>query len=129
MWVHNADCCGVDVKTSPLPVAGAKRSDKVNEIYKSNPKHTLGQTGNRPNAGIEPRNSFKLFEESKVIGKQRFSIDENGDIHRFMNSNSPDGWHWAGSTADKSAPLQLTNEQKATLKKLFPEHKSNKRLK
>ncbi|MPW65041.1 polymorphic toxin-type HINT domain-containing protein [Moraxella catarrhalis] len=129
VWVHNADCCGVDVKTSPLPVAGAKRSDKVNEIYKSNPKHTLGQTGNRPNAGIEPKNSFELFEESKVIGKQRFSVDENGDIHRFMNSNSPDGWHWAGSTADKSAPLQLTNEQKATLKKLFPEHKSNKRLK
>ncbi|MPW73603.1 adhesin, partial [Moraxella catarrhalis] len=49
MWVHNAECCGVDVKTSPLPVAGAKRSDKVNEAYKSNPKHTLGQTGNRPN--------------------------------------------------------------------------------
>lgn len=46
-----------------------------------------------------------------------------------MNSNSPDGWHWAGSTADKSTPLQLTNEQKATLKKLFPEYKSNKRLK
>lgn len=89
----------------------------------------MGQTGNRPNAGIEPRNSFELFEESKIIGKQRFSVDENGDIHRFMNSNSPDGWHWAGSTADKSAPLQLTNEQKATLKKLFPEHKSNKRLK
>ncbi|WP_084137764.1 polymorphic toxin-type HINT domain-containing protein [Moraxella caprae] len=129
VWVHNDECCGVDVKTSPLPVAEAKRSDKINEIYKSNPKHTLGQTGNRPNAGIEPRNSFELFEESKIIGKQRFSVDENGDIHRFMNSNSPDGWHWAGSTADKSAPLQLTNEQKATLKKLFPEHKSNKRLK
>ncbi|WP_435938682.1 polymorphic toxin-type HINT domain-containing protein [Moraxella bovoculi] len=129
VWVHNADCCGVDVKTSPLPVAEAKKSEKIGETYKSNPKHTLGQTGNRPNAGIEPRNSFELFEESKIIGKQIFSVDENGDIHRFMNSNSPDGWHWAGSTADKSALLQLTNEQKATLKRLFPEHKSNKRLK
>ena len=69
MWVHNADCCRVDVKTSPLPVAEAKKSEKIGETYKSNPKHTLGQTGNRPNAGIEPRNSFKLFEESKVIGE------------------------------------------------------------
>ncbi len=91
MWVHNADCCDVDVKTSALPVAEAKKSDKIDEIYKSNPKHTLGQAGNRPNAGIEPRDSFELFEASKVIGKQRFSIDANGEIHRFMNSNSPDG--------------------------------------
>lgn len=99
------------------------------EVYKSNSKHTLGQPGNRPNAGIEPRNSFDLFETSKIAGKQRFSIDENGDIHRFMNSNFPEGWHWAGSTADKSAPLKLTNKQKSILKQLFPEHKSNKRLK
>ncbi len=76
VWVHNDECCGVDVKTSPLPVAEAKKSEKISETYKSNPKHTLGQTGNRPNAGIEPRNSFELFEESKIIGKQRFSIDK-----------------------------------------------------
>ncbi|MPW54569.1 DUF637 domain-containing protein, partial [Moraxella catarrhalis] len=102
VWVHNADCCGVDVKTSPLPVAGAKRSDKVNEIYKSNPKHTLGQTGNRPNAGIEPKNSFELFENSFQSGNKRYSIDSDGNIHQFANSN--DGtWHWAGRTGKDQA--------------------------
>ncbi|MPW63159.1 polymorphic toxin-type HINT domain-containing protein [Moraxella catarrhalis] len=108
VWVHNDGCCGVDVKTSPLPVAGAKRSDKVNEIYKSNPKHTLGQTGNRPNAGIEPRNSFELFENSFQSGNKRYSIDSDGNIHQFANSN--DGtWHWAGRTGKDQPESQRLN--------------------
>ena len=104
VWVHNADCCGVDVKTSPLPVAGAKRSDKVNEIYKSNPKHTLDQTGNRPNAGIEPKNSFELFENSFQSGNKRYSIDSDGNIHQFTHTNKGDNtWHWAGRTGKDQA--------------------------
>ena len=104
VWVHNDGCCGVDVKTSPLPVAGAKRSDKVNEIYKSNPKHTLGQTGNRPNAGIEPKNSFELFENSFQSGNKRYSIDSDGNIHQFTHTNKGDNtWHWAGRTGKDQA--------------------------
>ncbi|WP_064621917.1 hypothetical protein [Moraxella catarrhalis] len=43
--------------------------------YKSNQKHTLGQPGNRTNAGIEPENSFKLFGNSVSGGdKSMLSI-------------------------------------------------------
>lgn len=90
--------------------------------YKSNPKHTLGEQGNRPNAGIEPKNSLDLFGDSVFpkIGNQkaRFTMDKNGDIHQFM----PDGtgnYHWAGSTADKRNPLKITNKTKAALRKQF----------
>lgn len=90
--------------------------------YKSNPKHTLGEQGNRPNAGIEPKNSLDLFESSVFpkVGNQkaRFTMDKNGDIHQFM----PDGtgnYHWAGSTADKRNPLKITNKTKAALRKQF----------
>jgi len=39
-------------------------------VYKSNPKHTLGQQGNRPNAGIEPKDSISLFKQSIPSTKQ-----------------------------------------------------------
>ena len=104
MWVHNADCCGVDVKISPLPVAEAKKSEKIGETYKSNPKHTLGQTGNHPNAGIEPKNSFELFENSFQSGNKRYSIDSDGNIHQFTHTNKGDNtWHWAGRTGKDQA--------------------------
>ena len=69
--------------------------------YQSNPKHTLGQVGNRPNAGIESQNSLDLFNKSVESSKQpgvRFAYDEStGTLHRFADSN--DGsWHWNGST-------------------------------
>ncbi|MCT8343782.1 DUF637 domain-containing protein [Photorhabdus kleinii] len=75
--------------------------------YKSNPKHTLGQQGNRPNAGIEPKDSVDLFSHSissTSKEKQRYSVDPEKNVHRFSYSN--DGtWHWSGSTGDQKNPL------------------------
>ena len=70
----------------------------------SNPKHTPGAAGSRPNAGIEPKNSLSLFENSIATKdpKIRLAIDNEGNIHRFFNS-SKDGsgaYHWSGSTGD-----------------------------
>lgn len=49
-------------------------------------KHTLGGTSSRPNAGIEPKDSLKLFGSSVGGGKKRYAIDREGRIHQF-NSN------------------------------------------
>jgi len=81
-------------------------------VYKSNPKHTLGQASNRPNAGIEPKDSISLFEQSIPSTKQysnkevRFAVDSQGNVHRFVGTNGE--YHWNGSTADKNA---LTSDQ------------------
>lgn len=67
--------------------------------YKSNPKHSPGQFGNGPKAGIEPQNSLDLFSKSISSDKPnvRFAYDpETGAIHRFCESNGC--WHWNGST-------------------------------
>ena len=55
----------------------------------SNSKHTPGAQGFRPNAGTELRNSLDLFEHSIATKdpKIRLSIDNNGNIHRFFNTN------------------------------------------
>ena len=97
--------------------------------YKSHTKHTHGQPGNNLNAGIEPMNSLSLLRDSRVIDRQRFAFDKNGEIHRFMGDPNINVWHWAGSTADKKNPLQLTEKQRAKLQKEFPEQKDNKLLK
>lgn len=116
-------------KSSALPVPTPRKSSVNGETYTSNAKYTLGQAARSdPNAGIEPRNSFELFEQSKVSGRQRFTIDDKGAVHRFMNNNTAEGWHWAGSTSDKRNPLALTNKQKAELQKIYPEHKKNPNL-
>ncbi|MGB3434168.1 hemagglutinin repeat-containing protein [Achromobacter sp.] len=79
-------------------------------VYKSNSKHTAGQEGNRPNAGIEPSNSFSLFENSVPSSNSyqnkevRFSVDASGNIHRFEGSNGQ--FHWNGSSGDKNSPLR-----------------------
>ncbi|WP_239954918.1 VENN motif pre-toxin domain-containing protein [Pantoea sp. Z09] len=98
-------------KGSPLPTAQPTVTAN-GLIYKSNPKHTLGQPSNRPNAGIEPQDSLKLFEQSIPSTKQypnkevRFAVDSQGNIHRFVGTNGE--YHWNGSTADKNA---LTSDQ------------------
>lgn len=77
--------------------------------YQSNPKHTPGQPGNRPNAGIEPGNSLELFEESIPSTKypnQRYAYDETTNtLHRFYNDGN-DVWHWSGSTNQGVNSLQ-----------------------
>ncbi|KAA5944682.1 filamentous hemagglutinin N-terminal domain-containing protein [Enterobacter cloacae] len=76
--------------------------------YKSNPKHTPGQQGYSFNAGTEPKNSIDLFGSSVVSGKKRYSIDAEGNVHQFTNTN--DGtWHWSGSTGDKTVPIKKSD--------------------
>ena len=68
-------------------------------MYVSNPKHTLGKPGNRPNAGLEPSNSFELFGNS-LVGSDghRYARDPiDGSLHRFFYGNNGT-WHWTGST-------------------------------
>ncbi|WP_019671778.1 hypothetical protein [Psychrobacter lutiphocae] len=91
----------------PLPVPNPLKS-KNGLTYKSNPKHTLGQSGNRANAGIEPRNSFELFGNSVQSGRKRYSLDSSGNIHQYTNAN--DGtWHWAGRTGSDQPSAQRLN--------------------
>ena len=76
--------------------------------YKSNPKHSLGDQGNRNNAGIEPENAYELFQNSIPDPKNpnvRFSYEEStGGVHRFF-SDGNGTWHWSGSTIDPNNPL------------------------
>ncbi|WP_447766157.1 VENN motif pre-toxin domain-containing protein, partial [Enterobacter asburiae] len=98
-------------KGSAIPVPTPMKANN-GLVYKSNPKHTPGQSSNRPNAGIEPQDSLKLFEQSIPSTKQysnkevRFAVDSQGNVHRFVGTNGE--YHWNGSTADKNA---LTSEQ------------------
>ena len=75
----------------------------------SNSKHTLGGTGNRPNAGIEPKDSLKLFESSVEGGKKRYAIDSEGRIHQFNSNKEGDRWHWAGRTGKDQRVEQRIN--------------------
>lgn len=103
-------------KGSPIPVKDpVTASNGLN--FQSNPKHTI----NPPrNAGIEPKNSLSLFENSVSINaknqKARYTMDGSGDIHQLMPDNTG-SWHWAGSTADKRKFLNLPNDIKSALKK------------
>ncbi|MGX9867824.1 hemagglutinin repeat-containing protein [Enterobacter mori] len=94
-------------KGSALPAP--KATTATNGLsYQSNPKHTPGQQGYSFNAGTEPKNSIDLFGSSVVSGKKRYSIDAEGNVHQFTNTN--DGtWHWSGSTGDKSVPIKKSD--------------------
>ncbi|MGD8204263.1 hypothetical protein ACQE3Y_09060, partial [Pantoea sp. FN0305] len=78
-------------KGSPLPTPQPTVASN-GLVYKSNPKHTPGQPSNRPNAGIEPQGSLKLFEQSIPSTKQypnkevRFAVDSQGNVHRFVGT-------------------------------------------
>ncbi|MFY3137464.1 hemagglutinin repeat-containing protein [Achromobacter xylosoxidans] len=78
--------------------------------YNSNPKHTPGQVGSRPNAGVEPANSLAIFEKSIPSSKAydnkevRFAADEFGNVHRFEGTNGI--YHWNGSSGDAINPLK-----------------------
>jgi len=106
-------------KGSPIPVAKPTKASN-GLIYKSNPKHTPGQPGNRKNAGIEPKNSFELFEKSIPSSKTypnkevRYSLDKNNNIHRFEGTNGE--FHWNGSTGDRNNPLKKQHIPKDILK-------------
>ena len=65
------------------------------------PKHTLGEAGNRANAGIEPSNSLELFGKSIPSSKNsnvRFAYDDTTKtLHRFFGDDNGI-WHWSGAT-------------------------------
>ena len=106
--VHNA---GDDYRNVPVP----ERKKASNGLgYKSNPKHTPGQPGNRPNAGTEPRDSFELFGDSTPSNKnprQRYTYEKStGTLHRFSpTENDGSLWHWSGST--NQGPNSLKGSQ------------------
>ena len=109
VWVHNDRC----------PVPEPRKSEKNGLTYKSNPKHTRGQPGNRPNAGIEPRNSFELFENSRVstMGKGRYTYEESTKtVHRFFSNAEGTEWHWCGSTNQGANSLRSIDIPKDILK-------------
>ena len=111
---------GVTNRNSGIPVKDRTTASNGLE-YKSNPKHTPGQPGNRPNAGIEPKNSLELFEQSvasEQTPNQRFAYDKNTNtLHRFFNSG--DGtWHWSGSTNQGSNSI-TGNQVPNDIKTLF----------
>ena len=87
-------------KTSSIPVKDKVRAGNGLD-YKSNPKHTPGHQGFKPDAGIEPKNSLELFEKSVASTRkpnQRFTFDsETNTLHRFFNDGNGT-WHWSGST-------------------------------
>jgi len=80
-------------------------------LYKSNPKHTPGGEGNRPNAGIEPKNSLELFEKSISVSgdsSKRYSVDSKGNIHQFTYEGAGSNtYHWAGRTGGDQNSQQI----------------------
>ncbi len=100
MLMDKEDEGGSEAKKSGVPVSEKTKASNGLD-YQSNPKHTPGQPGNRPNAGIEPQNSLELFGNSVQSTKnpnQRYTYDEStGTLHRFFNDGNGT-WHWSGST-------------------------------
>ncbi|GIL18453.1 MAG: hypothetical protein BroJett040_22040 [Oligoflexia bacterium] len=87
----------------PSITVETRSSEKLKVM--SNPKHTEGGEGNRPNAGIEPAHSIELFIESTAeIKHHRYAVDKNtGHIHRYcVDKNISPDWHWCGSTDQKN---------------------------
>ena len=105
---------------SNIPVEQKTRASNGLD-YQSNPKHTPGQAGSRPNAGIEPKNSLELFEESvESVDKpdQRYTYDETtGTLHRFFNDGNGT-WHWSGSTNQGENSLR-SSDVPSDIKNLF----------
>ena len=85
-----------------VPVKNKTKSSTNGLFYQSNTKHTPGQPGYRPNAGIELRNSMDLFDKSvssSINPNHRYTYDsETNTLHRFFSDNSGETWHWSGST-------------------------------
>ena len=105
---------------SSIPVQNITRAAN-GFYYKSNPKHTLGQTGRISNAGIEPRNSLDMFGRSVQSTKhpnQRFFFDtDTKTLHRFFNDGNGT-WHWSGSTNQGVNSLRL-NQVPIDIRRLF----------
>ena len=89
--------------------------------YQSNPKHTPGHVGFNASAGVEPKNSLELFEnsvESSIKANHRYTFDsDTNTLHRFF-SDGNGTWHWSGST--NQGINSLTSAQiPSDIKKMF----------
>ena len=104
---------GIMVRDNRLPIPEPIKANNGLTI-ESNSKHTLGGMGNRPNAGIEPKDSLKLFESSIEGGKKRYALDNEGRIHQFNSNKEGSVWHWAGRTGKDQAPAQRINPSDIT---------------
>ena len=92
-----------------LPIAEKTIAENGLKI-ESNTKHTIGQQGSRPDAGIEPRNSLDLFNKSipdPTKPSVRWTVDKSGGIHRFSGKGGDGTFHWSGSTVDAKNPMDL----------------------
>jgi filamentous hemagglutinin len=90
-----------------LPIPETVTADNGLQV-ESNPKHTPGMPGNRPNASTEPSDSLPLFNSSIQGGeKTRFAIDSDGNINRYY-SDGNGVYHWTGSTGDSRAPIDVS---------------------
>lgn len=103
-----------------VPVKNRTKSSTNGLFYQSNTKHTPGQLGYRPNAGIEPRNSLDLFDKSipsSTNPNHRYTYD--GDtLHRFFSDRNSETWHWSGST-NQGANSIKGNQVPNDIKKVF----------
>ena len=120
VWVHNNN------KACPVPEPRKSEKHKTADgeplTYKSNSKHTPGQDGNCSDAGIEPRNSFELFEDSIASTEKtghRYAYEKETDtIHRFFSNAEETEWHWCGSENQGKNSLNITKIPK-DIKKTF----------
>jgi filamentous hemagglutinin len=95
-------------KNNRLPIPETVTADNGLQV-ESNPKHTPGMPGNRPNAGTEPGGSLDLFNSSIPGGeKTRYAIDSEGNINRFY-SDGNGVYHWTGSTGDARSPMDVSS--------------------
>lgn len=126
VWVHNDQC----------PVPEPRKSEKHTTAdgepltYKSHTKHTRGQSGNKPDAGIEPRNSFELFEDSRVSSEngKRYTYEKSTDtVHRFSpSSGNGTEWHWSGSEHQGSLNSLKPSQIPGDIQKIFKKEYSVK---
>ena len=120
VWVHNNN------KACPVPEPRKSEKHKTADgeplTYKSNSKHTPGQDGNCSDAGIEPRNSFELFEDSIASTEKtghRYAYEKETDtIHRFFSNAEETEWHWCGSENQGKNSLNITKIPKDIKKHL-----------
>lgn len=119
----------IDSRIVDLPVPEKKQvktpDGKILD-YQSHTKHTIGGASNRFNAGIEPKDSLKLFEHSIPSGKKRFAIDSEGRIHQFNSDKDGTLWHWAGRTG-KDQPRQQQLSTKHIENSVFKELGTSKK--
>ena len=107
VWVHNNN------KACPVPEPRKSEKHKTADgeplTYKSNSKHTPGQDGNCSDAGIEPRNSFELFEDSIA------STEKTGHRYAYEKRNRYDSQIFLKCRGNRMALVWFRKSRKKIL--------------